>query len=153
MYLRMAKRALLETDKRLLWKFLWNMGVKGTLSVIKFKRRLKKGDYFPPFLYVSVINSCNLRCQGCWVDVAAKQEKLDVETMGRLIADSKKMGNTCFGIVGGAVRVDQGHTQAFCHCAKRSAISSNWPMPRVKIRWRCMSIGCSPRPGTENAWR
>lgn len=101
MYLRMAKRALLETDKRLLWKFLWNMGVKGTLSVVKFKRRLKRGDYFPPFLYVSVINSCNLRCQGCWVDVAAKQEKLDVETMGRLIADSKKMGNTFFGIVGG----------------------------------------------------
>ena len=101
MYLRMAKRALLETDKRLLWKFLWNMGVKGTLSVLKFKRRLKKGDYFPPFLYGSVINSCNLRCQGCWVDVAAKQEKLDVETMGRLIADSKKMGNTFFGIVGG----------------------------------------------------
>jgi MoaA/NifB/PqqE/SkfB family radical SAM enzyme len=101
MYLRMAKRALLETDKRLLWKFLWNMGVKGTLSVVKFKRRLKRGDYFPPFLYVSVINSCNLRCQGCWVDVAAKQEKLDVETMGRLIADSKKMGNSFFGIVGG----------------------------------------------------
>ena len=74
MYLRMAKRVLLETDKRLVAKFLWNMGVKGTLSVVKYKRRMKAGKFFPPFLYVSVINSCNLRCQGCWVDVAAKQD-------------------------------------------------------------------------------
>lgn len=73
MYLKMAKRMLLETDKRLLWKLAYNMGFKGVRSVQKFKRRLKRGEYFPPFLYVSVINSCNLRCQGCWVDVAAKQ--------------------------------------------------------------------------------
>ena len=65
---------MLETDKRLLWKLAWNMGFKGMLSVEKHKRRLKRGEVFPPFLYVSIINSCNLRCQGCWVDVAAKQE-------------------------------------------------------------------------------
>jgi hypothetical protein len=29
MYLRMAKRVLLETDKRLVWKLAWNMGFKG----------------------------------------------------------------------------------------------------------------------------
>jgi hypothetical protein len=30
MYLfKMAKRVLLETDKRLLWKLAWNMGWKG----------------------------------------------------------------------------------------------------------------------------
>jgi MoaA/NifB/PqqE/SkfB family radical SAM enzyme len=101
MYLRMAKRVLLETDKRLLWKFLYNMGFKGTLSVLKFKRRLKRGEYFPPFLYVSVINSCNLRCQGCWVDVAAKQEKIDLAAMSKMIGEARAMGNVFFGIVGG----------------------------------------------------
>jgi len=101
MYLRMAKRALLELDKRLLAKFVWNMGIKGALSVFKFKRRLKRGEYFPPFLYVSVINSCNLRCQGCWVDVAAKQQRIDFDAMSRLITDAKAMGNVFFGIVGG----------------------------------------------------
>src|ERR1700736_3009686 len=74
MYFKMAKRLLFETDKRLLWKLIWNMGFKGMLSVQKFKRRLNKGEVFPPFLYISIINSCNLRCQGCWVDVAAQQE-------------------------------------------------------------------------------
>ena len=101
MYLRMAKRVLLETDKRLVWKFFRNMGIRGTMSVLKFKRRLKKGEYFPPFLYVSVINSCNLRCQGCWVDVAAKQQTIDLQAMSKLITEAKEMGNAFFGIVGG----------------------------------------------------
>ncbi len=101
MYLRMAKRALLETDKRLLWKFIWNMGFKGIRSVQKYKKRMKRGEFFPPFMYVSVINSCNLRCQGCWVDVAAKQERIDLDAMNKLINGAKQMGNVFFGIVGG----------------------------------------------------
>jgi MoaA/NifB/PqqE/SkfB family radical SAM enzyme len=99
--LKMAKRLLLETDKRLLWKLAWNMGFKGVLSVEKHKRRLKRGEVFPPFLYVSIINSCNLRCQGCWVDVAAKQEIIQPEAMHKLIREAKAMGNVFFGIVGG----------------------------------------------------
>lgn len=101
MYLKMAKRVLFETDKRLLWKFLYNMGFKGSLSVWKYKRRMKRGEFFPPFLYVSIINSCNLRCQGCWVDVAAKQEKIELDAMDRLINEARQMGNVFFGIVGG----------------------------------------------------
>ena len=89
MYLRMAKRVLLETDKRLVAKFLWNMGVKGTLSVVKYKRRMKQGKFFPPFLYVSILNTCNLRCQGCWVDVSAKQEKISLEAWNRLVNEAK----------------------------------------------------------------
>ena len=77
------------------------MGWKGMRSVQKHKRRLKKGVYFPPFLYVSIINSCNLRCQGCWVDVSAKQQTIDLEAMNRLIGEAKAMGNVFFGIVGG----------------------------------------------------
>ncbi len=101
MYLKMAKRVLMETDKRLVWKLAYNFGFKGALSVHKHKKRLKRGEFFPPFLYVSVINSCNLRCQGCWVDVAAKQEKIDVEAMSKLIGEAKEMGNSFFGILGG----------------------------------------------------
>jgi MoaA/NifB/PqqE/SkfB family radical SAM enzyme len=97
----MAKRLLLETDKRLLWKLAWNFGFKGMLSVERHKRRIKRGEMFPPFLYVSVINSCNLRCQGCWVDVAAKQETISPAAMHKLVTEAKQMGNVFFGIVGG----------------------------------------------------
>ncbi len=101
MYLRLARRMLLETDKRLLWKLAWNMGWKGMLSVERHKRRLKRGEVFPPFLYVSIINSCNLRCQGCWVDVAAKQQIIEPEAFHRLVREAREMGNVFFGVVGG----------------------------------------------------
>jgi MoaA/NifB/PqqE/SkfB family radical SAM enzyme len=101
MFFKMAKRMLFETDKRLLWKLIWNMGWKGMLSVQKHKERLQRGQVFPPFLYISIINSCNLRCQGCWVDVAAKQEIITPAAFDKLITEAQAMGNAYFGIVGG----------------------------------------------------
>ncbi|MDP6081656.1 MAG: radical SAM protein, partial [Arenicellales bacterium] len=97
----MAKRVLFETNKRLLWKFIWNMGFKGIRSVERFKRRLRRGEYFPPFLYLSIVNSCNLRCQGCWADVTAPQQAMDVESVDRVIREAKVLGNSFFGILGG----------------------------------------------------
>ncbi|MEM6779038.1 MAG: radical SAM protein [Planctomycetota bacterium] len=97
----MARRFLVETDKRLLAKAVWMLGVKGLRSVHRHKRRLKKGEFFPPFLYLSVINSCNLRCQGCWVDVAAKQNRIELDALDRTISQAKAMGNSFFGILGG----------------------------------------------------
>jgi MoaA/NifB/PqqE/SkfB family radical SAM enzyme len=101
MYLGLLKRMLFETDKRLLAKLAWNMGLKGMLSVERHKRRVKRGEFFPPFLYVSVINSCNLRCQGCWVDVSAKMEAMAPEAFHQMVHEAKEMGNVFFGIVGG----------------------------------------------------
>lgn len=92
---------MLEADKRLLWKLFWNMGVKGLRSVWLHQRRLQRGEFFPPYLYISIINSCNLRCQGCWVDVASKQQKIDLPAMNRMISEAKAMGNSFFGILGG----------------------------------------------------
>src|SRR5262245_7388081 len=77
------------------------MGVKGMVSIERHKSRLRRGEVFPPFLYVSVINSCNLRCQGCWVDVAEKMEAMAPETFHRMVKEAKAMGNVFFGIVGG----------------------------------------------------
>jgi MoaA/NifB/PqqE/SkfB family radical SAM enzyme len=93
-------RTVRTADKRCIAKFLWNFGLKGMLSVEKFKRRIKRGEYFPPFLYVSILNSCNLRCQGCWVDVEEK-DAIDLEMLNRTIADAKRHGNSFFGILGG----------------------------------------------------
>jgi MoaA/NifB/PqqE/SkfB family radical SAM enzyme len=92
---------LTETDPRLLWTFTWNFGVKGVRSVQKFKKRLARGEHFPPFLYISVINSCNLRCQGCWVKVDGPRHFIDADRMDRLIGAAKRRGNSFFGILGG----------------------------------------------------
>lgn len=94
-------RLLRTSAPRPLWKFAWNGGVKGVLSIERFKRRLRRGEYFPPFLHLSIINSCNLRCQGCWVDVEAPQELLELETLNRTVTDAKQHGNAVFGLLGG----------------------------------------------------
>ena len=99
--IRLARRMLTEVEPRLLWKFAFNFGLKGVVSVERFKARLRRGVHFPPFLYVSVINSCNLKCQGCWVDVQAPRKMIDKDTLNRVIRDAKKHGNSYFGILGG----------------------------------------------------
>jgi MoaA/NifB/PqqE/SkfB family radical SAM enzyme len=90
-----------ETDKRLLWKFAYNFGYKGMRSVQRYKRRLKRGIHFPPFLFISIINSCQLRCQGCWVDVASPRQMIALDDLNRIIRDAKQHGNRFFGILGG----------------------------------------------------
>jgi MoaA/NifB/PqqE/SkfB family radical SAM enzyme len=97
----LAMRMVREADPRLLWKFSYNFGYKGMRSVQRFKKRLKTGRHFPPFLYISIINSCNLRCQGCWVKVDGPRHMIDVATMRRVIGDAKRQGNSFFGILGG----------------------------------------------------
>ncbi|HYE31569.1 MAG TPA: radical SAM protein [Methylomirabilota bacterium] len=101
MFPRLAARILRTTDPRLLMKFGWNFGWKGMLSVEKFKSRIKRDEYFPPFLYISILNSCNLRCQGCWVDVEAERTQIDLAALNRLINEAKAHGNSFFGILGG----------------------------------------------------
>lgn len=101
MFPALAYRTLRTARFRCLRKFAWNFGVGGLLSVERFKRRMRRGEYFPPFLYLSIVNSCNLRCQGCWVDVTAAHTEIDLETLNRTLAEARAQGNTFFGILGG----------------------------------------------------
>ncbi len=94
-------RMLRSTDLRLLWKIGYNFGYKGMRSVERFKARLKEGKTFPPFLYISITNGCNLRCQGCWVDVDKPAHMISFEELDRLVRNAKKYGNSFFGILGG----------------------------------------------------
>jgi MoaA/NifB/PqqE/SkfB family radical SAM enzyme len=101
MMIQFAKRMMTETDPLVMAKFAYNFGYKGMRSVELYKKRLKRGEHFPPFLFISVISSCNLRCQGCWVDVEAPGKRISLEDMNRVIQDAKEHGNSYFGILGG----------------------------------------------------
>jgi MoaA/NifB/PqqE/SkfB family radical SAM enzyme len=101
MILSLTHRILDSVDPRLLAKLAWNFGYKGARSILLFKKRLKEGVVFPPFLYLSIINSCNLRCQGCWVDVTAPRNAISLDELNRLVNDAREHGNAFFGILGG----------------------------------------------------
>jgi MoaA/NifB/PqqE/SkfB family radical SAM enzyme len=101
MMLALARRLVTETDSRALFKLAWNFGYKGMRSVEAYKRRLARGEHFPPFLFISIISSCQLRCQGCWVDVEAPRKMLDLDALDRIVGEAKKHGNSYFGLLGG----------------------------------------------------
>ena len=97
----LTARILTSVAPNCLWKAGWNLGVKGVISVERFKARKRKGIVFPPFLHLSIINSCNLTCQGCWVDVTAPRQMMSLETLDAIVSDAKAHGNVFFGILGG----------------------------------------------------
>jgi MoaA/NifB/PqqE/SkfB family radical SAM enzyme len=101
MLIPLAKRVLTEADPKVIRKFVYNFGIKGIRSVEKHKRRLRRGVSFPPFLFISVISGCQLRCQGCWVDVEAPSKRLSLDDLNRIVNDAKSHGNSYFGILGG----------------------------------------------------
>jgi len=97
----LLKNILLQTDKKCLYKFIVNMGIKGSMSFARFQKRQKKGEFFPAFNFISVTDDCNLSCQGCWVVGKEKKHKLKVEQVDRIIDETKKAGSYFFGILGG----------------------------------------------------
>lgn len=97
----MIKRILRNTDKKCLYKFVVNMGVKGTMSFNRFQKRLKRGEFFPAFHFISVTDDCNLNCQGCWVTGKKKNVRMSPEMLNQIIDETKAKGSYFFGILGG----------------------------------------------------
>jgi MoaA/NifB/PqqE/SkfB family radical SAM enzyme len=90
-----------EIDPRLLAKCAWNLGVGGVLSVRAFERRRQQGRYFPAFLFLSVTDRCNLKCQGCWVTTNQPAQALDPAAIDSLICQAKRERCRFFGLLGG----------------------------------------------------
>ncbi|MBN2163599.1 MAG: radical SAM protein [Pontiellaceae bacterium] len=109
----MIGRLMTEPDKRLLWKFAYNFGYKGMRAVQRFNHRLKRGEYFPAFLFISITNACNLSCQGCWVSQSNPPKHISPQTLDNLIRECKAHGSYFFGILGGEPLLHDGLFEVF----------------------------------------
>lgn len=103
-YTATAKAALrvpMECSPRILWKFMYNFGWRNLKNINRFEKRQAKGDdFFPAFIMISVTESCNLACSGCWVTTTGKKS-LSPQQIDGIISESKKKGSYFFGILGG----------------------------------------------------
>lgn len=101
MLLAFARRLATDVSPRLLWKagYLW--AYQGMKAVRAYRRRLKRGQMFPPFLFLALTNACNLRCHGCWIPNQGKTRTLSAEQVDRIIAAAKQQGNRFFTLLGG----------------------------------------------------
>lgn len=99
--IKITGRVVRGTTPRLLWKFVRNFGLRNLTNMAAFERRMARGEpFFPAFIMISVTESCNLACSGCWVTRGGKQS-LTPEQIDGIISQSKSQGSYFFGILGG----------------------------------------------------
>jgi MoaA/NifB/PqqE/SkfB family radical SAM enzyme len=101
MLARLAYRFATEISPRLAWKagYLW--AYRGMRAVAAYKKRVERGDLFPPFLFLALTNACNLRCHGCWIEGRGPVEQLPPEDVDRLIAAGKRQQAYFYTLLGG----------------------------------------------------
>lgn len=76
-------------------------GFKGYKAVRAYKKRLKNDVLYPPFMFVALTNTCNLRCQGCWVEKVGKARHLSEEDLDAIIENGKKQKAYYYTLLGG----------------------------------------------------
>ncbi|MFH1921521.1 MAG: radical SAM protein [Planctomycetota bacterium] len=98
---RLLYRLATEISPRLALKagYLWVY--KGRRTVAAYKRRLRQGQLFPPFLFLALTNACNLRCRGCWIESKGTTHSLSLEDVDALVAAGKKQKSYFYTLLGG----------------------------------------------------
>jgi MoaA/NifB/PqqE/SkfB family radical SAM enzyme len=90
-----------EVKPRVLWNFVIGAGMNNMLAFKKFKQRLKQGLRFPPIVFISVTQRCNLTCKGCWATGVEKPHDMDPALLDKIIRDCATQGVRFFGLLGG----------------------------------------------------
>jgi MoaA/NifB/PqqE/SkfB family radical SAM enzyme len=98
---KLTWRFLTEISPRLLWKAAWLWGRQGLRAMAAHQKRLRRGEYFPPFWFLDLTNACNLRCRGCWVEKDGPVYNLTDGELDALIAVCRKQDARFFILMGG----------------------------------------------------
>lgn len=99
--LKTLMRVPLECSPRIVWKLLYNFCWRNLRNMSRFERRQAKGEpFFPAFVMISLTESCNLSCSGCWVSRGGRKS-LTPEQVNGVIEQSKRNGSYFFGLLGG----------------------------------------------------
>jgi MoaA/NifB/PqqE/SkfB family radical SAM enzyme len=101
MLARLAYRFATEISPRLAWKagYLW--AYKGMRAVSAYKRRVERGELFPPFLFLALTSACNLRCHGCWIAGNGSIRQLAESDVDAVIAAGKRQKSYFYTLLGG----------------------------------------------------
>ena len=98
---RLAWRTVTQLSPKALFKMGYLYAMKGALAIRSYKRRLSRGELYPPFLFIAVTNTCNLRCHGCWVEKEGTAHVLANDDISRLIETGKTRNAYYYTLLGG----------------------------------------------------
>jgi len=101
MVVRLAWRGFTELSPRLALKAAHLYVYKGFRAVSAYKQRLKKGELYPPFMFLALTNACNLRCHGCWIEKSGQVYSLSAADVDRIIAAGQQRRAYFYTLLGG----------------------------------------------------
>jgi len=101
MLARLAYRMATEISPRLAFKAgrLWVLKSRRTLAA--YRRRVERGELFPPFLFLALTNACNLRCRGCWIKSDGPRYELSPDDIDAIITAGKRQESYFYTLLGG----------------------------------------------------
>jgi len=70
-------------------------------AVRAYRRRLDRGELFPPFMFLAITSACNLHCHGCWITTQGKPKSLTQQDIDRIIAAGKGQQSRFYSLLGG----------------------------------------------------
>ncbi len=109
----LAKRAVTELNPRILSKAAHLWVLKGAVAVEAYRQRLRRKRLYPPFMFVALTNTCNLRCQGCWVEKEGTPHHLPPGELDAIIESGKRMKANYYTLLGGEPYMYKGIWEVF----------------------------------------
>lgn len=113
MLARLGWRLATELSPKVAFKAAYLYAYKGMKAVAAYKRRLKRNQLFPPFMFVALTNTCNLRCHGCWVEKEGTGHFLPVDDLSKMIETGKKHQAYYYTLLGGEPFMHKGIWEIF----------------------------------------
>jgi len=101
MLARLAYRLAAEVSPRLALKAAYLWAYKGMGAVRAYRRRVERGQLFPPFLFFALTDACNLRCRGCWIHSDRPTRQLSAEDVDAMIGAGKRQKAYFYTLLGG----------------------------------------------------
>ena len=94
-------RIMREVPFRILRKFLVGACWGNARAIRLFQKRKKSGVAYPPLVFISVTQRCNLICKGCWATGVKQAVDMTPELLHAIVTESRAQGCRFFGILGG----------------------------------------------------
>lgn len=113
MLAKLAYRAVTELSPSIALKAAHLYCFKGMKAVHAYKSRLKKGELYPPFSFIALTNTCNLRCHGCWVEKEGTAHFLAPEDIDNIIVQGKEHNAYYYTLLGGEPYLHKGIWDVF----------------------------------------
>ena len=110
---KMGYRAATELSPRVAWKAAYLYAYKGLKAVSAYKKSMRKGELYPPFMFVALTNTCNLRCHGCWVEKEGTAHFMSTDDLNGIIESGKKHNAYYYTLLGGEPYLHKGIWDVF----------------------------------------